>query len=56
MFLIHKLVDDPFSIFSKYTPEKPDVHAAQRIATRPSVRFWFSTTEFELVLDVLPEV
>ena len=26
---------DDFSIFSKYTPENPDVHAAHRTAIKP---------------------
>ncbi len=55
MLRIHKLVDDPLRIFSKYTPEKPDVHAAHRIANRPIVRFWFSVLVDE-GLVVLPDV
>lgn len=46
-------MDDPLSIFSKYTPENPDVHAAQRIAIRPRVLFWFSVL---VSLEVLPDV
>lgn len=40
IFLIQSEVVDPFKIFSKYTPENPDVQAAQRMATRPRARFW----------------
>jgi hypothetical protein len=39
IFRIHKLVLDPFNIFSKYTPAKPDVMVAQNTDKSPIKRF-----------------
>mmetsp|Transcript_17801 Transcript_17801/g.38435 ORF Transcript_17801/g.38435 Transcript_17801/m.38435 type:complete len:190 (+) Transcript_17801:100-669(+) len=38
IFLTQSVVSDPFKIFSKYTPENPDVHDAQSTATNPTNR------------------
>lgn len=55
IFRIHRLVEEPFNIFSKKTPENPEVHAAKRIATRPRVRF--CVVESSVVsLCALPEI
>mmetsp|Transcript_43819 Transcript_43819/g.93175 ORF Transcript_43819/g.93175 Transcript_43819/m.93175 type:complete len:255 (+) Transcript_43819:390-1154(+) len=53
MFRIHRLTSEPFSIFSKYTPLNPDVHAAERTATRPTRRFRSSSSDASWSL--LPE-
>lgn len=54
MFRIQRdvLVDD-FNIFSKYTPEKPDVHAAQSTAINPISLFLF---ELSASVDFAPEL
>lgn len=53
MLRIQREVEEFFKIFSKYTPENPDVHAAHRIAMRPIVRFWLSFADTD---SVLPDV
>jgi hypothetical protein len=53
MLRIQREVEEFLRIFSKYTPENPDVQAAHRIAMSPIVRFWSSFADAD---SVLPDV
>ena len=52
-FRSHNDVCEPFNTFSKYTPEKPEVHAAQRTAISPAN--WLCLSESDLVASWFPE-